>query len=75
MCQVSDYGIMLDYYLIFDPSFQVSLYLVGKTLQWIEEQKDPYDTTRNQWVRYDNTNSINVKVLISLLLRIVLETN
>ncbi|GLD50135.1 chitotriosidase-1-like protein [Lates japonicus] len=42
--------------------YEVCLYLKGKTVQWIEDQKVPYDTTENQWVGFDNKDSINAKV-------------
>ncbi|XP_028437891.1 acidic mammalian chitinase-like [Perca flavescens] len=42
--------------------YEVCLNLNGKTVNWIEEQKVPYGTTGNQWVGFDNIDSINAKV-------------
>uniref|UniRef100_A0A3B4VLY2 chitinase n=1 Tax=Seriola dumerili TaxID=41447 RepID=A0A3B4VLY2_SERDU len=42
--------------------YEVCLNLEGKTVQWIADQKVPYGTTGNQWVGFDNKDSINAKV-------------
>ncbi|XP_034733918.1 acidic mammalian chitinase-like isoform X2 [Etheostoma cragini] len=42
--------------------YEVCLNLQGKTVYWIEKQKVPYGTTGNQWVGFDNKDSINAKV-------------
>uniref|UniRef100_A0A3Q3NP35 chitinase n=1 Tax=Mastacembelus armatus TaxID=205130 RepID=A0A3Q3NP35_9TELE len=42
--------------------YEVCLYLNGKEIWWLEDQKVPYGTTGNQWVGFDNKNSISAKV-------------
>ena len=50
----------------FDPSFQTCLYLEDVTIQLIPDQKVPYATTENQWVGFDNKDSLDAKVIICL---------
>uniref|UniRef100_A0A4W6DMN8 GH18 domain-containing protein n=1 Tax=Lates calcarifer TaxID=8187 RepID=A0A4W6DMN8_LATCA len=52
------------FWAYYEVKLKVCLYLKGKTAQWIEDQKVPYDTTGNQWVGFDNKDSINAKVAI-----------
>ncbi|XP_040007634.1 acidic mammalian chitinase-like [Xiphias gladius] len=42
--------------------YEVCLYLEGKTVQWIEHQNVPCGSTGNQWVGFDNKESIYAKV-------------
>lgn len=53
--------------MTFDPCFQICLYLEGVTIQQITDQSVPYATTENQWVGYDNRDSIDAKVVISFI--------
>ncbi|XP_027144341.1 chitinase-3-like protein 1 [Larimichthys crocea] len=43
-------------------SYETCLYLEGVTVQVIPDQKVPYATTENQWVGFDNKDSIDTKV-------------
>ncbi|KAM3617889.1 uncharacterized protein V6R79_012399 [Siganus canaliculatus] len=42
--------------------YEVCLNFGGQNTQWIEDQKVPYATTGNQWIGYDNKDSIDEKV-------------
>lgn len=50
-----------------DPSFQTCLYLEGVPIQRISDQKVPYATTENQWVGFDDKDSLDTKVIICLI--------
>lgn len=58
MCAVFDYANMLD----FNSSFQVCLALEGKQIEWITDQKVPYGVAGDQWIGFDNKESIDAKV-------------
>lgn len=49
------------------PFFQTCLYLGDVTIQMITDQKVPYATTENQWVGFDNKDSLDTKVIIFLI--------
>lgn len=49
------------------PFFQTCLYLGDVTIQMITDQKVPYATTENQWVGFDNKDSLDTKVIILLI--------
>ncbi|XP_053279984.1 chitinase-3-like protein 2 [Pleuronectes platessa] len=42
--------------------YETCLYTEGATFHWIADQKVPYAITENQWVGFDDTVSISVKV-------------
>ena len=50
----------------FDPSFQTCLYLEDVPIQLIPDQKVPYATTEDQWVGFDNKDSLDAKVIICI---------
>uniref|UniRef100_A0A671UXY1 chitinase n=1 Tax=Sparus aurata TaxID=8175 RepID=A0A671UXY1_SPAAU len=43
-------------------SYETCLYLEDVTIQLIPDQKVPYATTENQWVGFDNKDSLDAKV-------------
>ncbi|XP_063755017.1 chitinase-3-like protein 1 [Eleginops maclovinus] len=43
-------------------AYETCLYLDGVTTQLIPDQRAPYATTENQWVGFDNKESLDVKV-------------
>lgn len=53
--------------VIFDSSFQTCLYLEGVAIEVIPDQKVPYATTENQWVGFDNKDSLDAKVIICFI--------
>ncbi|XP_030218522.1 acidic mammalian chitinase [Gadus morhua] len=42
--------------------YEICPFLKGAKVGWIEEQKVPYATKGNEWVGYDNKESIEIKV-------------
>lgn len=44
--------------------FQTCLYNKGVQVQLISDQKVPFAVTENQWVGFDNSDSVNTKVSI-----------
>uniref|UniRef100_A0A3Q3NIG8 Acidic mammalian chitinase n=1 Tax=Mastacembelus armatus TaxID=205130 RepID=A0A3Q3NIG8_9TELE len=42
--------------------YETCLYTEGTTLHWITDQKVPYAITENQWVGFDDKNSLDIKV-------------
>uniref|UniRef100_A0AAQ6IJI0 GH18 domain-containing protein n=1 Tax=Anabas testudineus TaxID=64144 RepID=A0AAQ6IJI0_ANATE len=42
--------------------YETCLYTQGVTIQWIMDQEVPYAVTENQWVGFDNSASIDIKV-------------
>ncbi|KAI3356870.1 hypothetical protein L3Q82_003515 [Scortum barcoo] len=42
--------------------YEVCLYVAKSNIYWIEDQKVPYGTAGNQWVGFDNKDSIDAKV-------------
>lgn len=42
---------------------QTCSFLIGASVEWIEDQKVPYAVKGDQWVGFDNDRSIDAKVL------------
>lgn len=54
-------------YVTSGPSFQTCLYIEEVPTHLIPDQKVPYATTENQWVGFDNKDSLDTKVIICLI--------
>lgn len=46
---------------------QICTFLQGGSLHWIDEQMVPYATTGNEWVGFDNRQSLEIKVINIIL--------
>ncbi|KAL7398386.1 hypothetical protein ABVT39_008924 [Epinephelus coioides] len=42
--------------------YEICLYLEGKTVHWIDDQRVSYGTTGSQWVGFDDKDSLTAKV-------------
>ncbi|XP_067095346.1 acidic mammalian chitinase-like isoform X1 [Osmerus mordax] len=42
--------------------YEICTFLPGSTIHWIDSQKVPYATKRNEWVGFDNKESFETKV-------------
>ena len=47
---------------------QICTFLTGTTIQWIDDQRVPYAVKGNEWVGFDNQESITTKVLLVIWL-------